>query len=90
MKEETDENTIIVGEFNINGQIIQTKKIHKETVAINDTLQQFGLIGIKQMSITEQKQTHRYRGQTSGCQWGEQCGEGQEQGMGLRGINCCV
>ena len=42
------------------------------------------------MSITEQKQTHRYRGQTSGCQWGEQCGEGQEQGMGLRGINCCV
>lgn len=30
------------------------------------------------MSITEQKETHRYIEQASGCQWGEQCGEGQE------------
>ena len=39
------------------------------------------------MNITKQKQTHRYREQTSGYQWGEGSGEGQDVGRGLRGTN---
>ena len=38
----------------------------------------------------ETKQTHRYREQTSGYQWGEWSGEGQDRGMGLRDINYYV
>ena len=38
------------------------------------------------MNITKQKQTHRYREQTSGNQWGE----GQNGGMGLRGTKYYV
>ena len=38
------------------------------------------------MNITKQKQTHRYREQTSGYQWGE----GHDGGMGLRDTNYCV
>ena len=34
----------------------------------------------KQMNITQQKQTHRYRQQTSGYQWGQ--GRVNEQGRG--------
>ena len=40
------------------------------------------------MNITKQKQTHRYREQTSGYQWGEGGEEGQDKGRGLRGTNC--
>ena len=40
----------------------------------------------KQMNITKQKQTHRYREQTSGYQWGK----GQDKGRGLRGISYYV
>ena len=36
------------------------------------------------MNIAKQKQTHRYRKQTSGYQWGEGRGEGQDNGMGLK------
>ena len=32
----------------------------------------------KLVNITKQKQTHRYRKQTSGCQGGERSGEGQD------------
>ena len=39
------------------------------------------------MHITKQKQTHRYREQASGNQWGEGTGEGQDRGMGLRDTN---
>ena len=39
------------------------------------------------MTITKQKQTHRYREQISGYRWGEGCGEGQDRGRGLRGTN---
>ena len=39
------------------------------------------------MDITKQKQTHRYREQTSGYQWGEERGEGQDKSRGLRGTN---
>ena len=39
------------------------------------------------MNVTKQKQIHRYREQTSGYQWGEERGEGQDRGRGLRGIN---
>ena len=35
------------------------------------------------MYITKQKQTHRYREQTSGYQWGERRDEGQDRGRGL-------
>ena len=42
------------------------------------------------MNITTKKQTHRYRGQTSGYQWGKGRGEGQDKGMGLRGTNYYV
>ena len=36
--------------------------------------------------ITKQKQTHRYREQTSGSS-GEKKGEGQDRGIELRGTN---
>ena len=39
------------------------------------------------MNITKKKQTHRYREQTSGYQWGELWGEGQYRGSGLRDTN---
>ena len=39
------------------------------------------------MDITKQKQTHRYREQSSGYQWEEGSGEGQNRGWGLRGTN---
>ena len=42
------------------------------------------------MNITKKKQTHRYREQTTGCQWGEGCGEGQDRGKRLRGTNYYV
>ena len=41
----------------------------------------------KLVTITKKKQTHRYREQTSGYQWGEGRGEGQYRGRGLRGTN---
>ena len=39
------------------------------------------------MNITEKEQTHRYREQTNGYQWGEGSGEEQDRGRGLRGTN---
>ena len=39
------------------------------------------------MTITQQKQTHRYRKQTSGCHWGEGSEEGQNRGRELRDTN---
>ena len=36
------------------------------------------------MYITKQKQTHKYREQTSGYQGGEGRGNEQDRGMGLR------
>ena len=45
---------------------------------------------IKRVNIRKQKQTHRYREQTSGYQWGEGRGEGQAGGMGLRDTKTTV
>ena len=42
------------------------------------------------MYLAKQKQTHSYREQTSGYQWGEEWGEGQDRGRGLRGTNYWV
>ena len=42
------------------------------------------------MYIAKQKQTHRYRKQTSGYQWEEGRVEGQNRGMGLRDTNYYV
>ena len=42
------------------------------------------------MNITKQKQTHRYREQTSGYHWGEESGEGQDRGRELTDTNYCV
>lgn len=39
------------------------------------------------MYVTKQKQTHRYRKQASGYQWGEGRREEQDKGRGLRDIN---
>ena len=39
------------------------------------------------MNIIKNKQTHRYREQTSDYQWGEGSGAGQYRGMGLRDTN---
>ena len=39
------------------------------------------------MYIMKQEQTHRYREQTSGYQWGEGRGEEQDWDMGLRDTN---
>ena len=44
----------------------------------------------KWMNITKQKKTHRYWEQTSGYQWGEGRGKGQDKGRGLRGTNYYV
>ena len=40
------------------------------------------------VNITKKKQTHKYREQTSGYQWGG--GEGQYRGIELRSANSCV
>ena len=37
--------------------------------------------------MTKHKQTHRWRTQTSGYQWGESLVKGQDRGRGLRGTN---
>ena len=42
------------------------------------------------MNITKQKQTLRHRQQTSGYQRGEERGEGQYRGRGLRDTNYYV
>ena len=42
----------------------------------------------KPVNITKEKQTHRYREQTSGYQWGEGSREEHDRGRGLRGTNC--
>ena len=42
------------------------------------------------MNITKKKQTHGYREQNNGYQWGEGREEGQYRGSGLRGTNCYV
>ena len=39
------------------------------------------------IDITKKKQTHRYRKQTSGCQWGEGRGDRQYRGRRLKGTN---
>ena len=39
------------------------------------------------MNITKKKQTHRYREQTSGYQWVEGRGEGQDMGRGFKKKN---
>ena len=41
----------------------------------------------KLVNITQKKQTHRYREQTSGYQWEEGMGERQDRGRGLIGTN---
>ena len=42
------------------------------------------------MNITKQKQSHGCREQTSGHQWEDRSGEGQDRGRGLRGTNYYV
>ena len=42
------------------------------------------------MYITKQKETHRYKEQTSGYQWGKGREKGYDRGMGLRDINYYV
>ena len=42
------------------------------------------------MNTAKEKQTHRYREQTSGYQWGEGKGEVQDRGRELRGTNYYV
>ena len=40
--------------------------------------------------IIKKREIHRYRGQTSGDQWGEERGEGKSRGPGVRGTNYYV
>ena len=44
----------------------------------------------KLVNITKKKQTHRYREQTSGYQWGEGREEGKHMAGELRGANYYV
>ena len=44
----------------------------------------------KIVNITKKKQTHRYREQTRGSQWGEGRGLGKYRGRGLGGTNYYV
>ena len=48
------------------------------------------MLSLTKANIIKQKQTHRYKEQTSGYQWGESGGEGQDRSRGLSGINCYV
>ena len=48
----------------------------------------YGISKILQTDVyIKQKQTHRYRKQISGYQWGERKREGQNIGRGLNGTN---
>ena len=49
-----------------------------------------GILKIKQINKTKQKQTHRYKEQTSGYQLGEGRREGQDSGVELRDTNYYV
>ena len=40
--------------------------------------------------MIKKRETHRYREQTSGEQWGEERGEGKFRGTGVRGTNYYV
>ena len=42
------------------------------------------ILKIKQISITKQKETHRYREQANGYQWGEGRKEGPDRDMGVK------
>ena len=42
------------------------------------------------MTITKQKQMHRYREETSGYQWGEEREKGHDRGKELKGTNYYV
>ena len=44
----------------------------------------------KLVNVTKQKQTHRYREQTSGYQWEDGREEGQDRGGGVRSTNSFV
>ena len=44
----------------------------------------------KLVNVTKKQQTHRYREQTSGYQWGEGIGRGKIEVEELRGINYYV
>ena len=44
----------------------------------------------KPVNITQKKQTHRYREQTSSYQWREGSGEGHYRDRGLKGTNYYV
>jgi len=41
----------------------------------------------KLVNVTKKKQTHRYREQISGCQWGEGVRKREYKDKGLRGTN---
>ena len=41
------------------------------------------MLSLTKANIIKQKQTHRYKEQTSGYQWGESGGEGQDRSRGL-------
>ena len=43
-----------------------------------------------QVNLTNDYQIYRYREETSGYQWGEGSGEGQNRSRGLRGANYYV
>ena len=45
---------------------------------------------IKLMSITEKKQAHKYREQTSGYQWRQGRGRGNIKVGDLKGANCVL
>ena len=49
------------------------------------------MVSLQQISQHINKQlTHRYKEQTSGCQWGEGSGKGQERGRRISGTNYYV
>ena len=63
IKGDTDNNTIIAGDFNtpLNGEITQTKKINKAEVVISDTTDQLDLADIYSTQHPKKQNTHSFQ-----------------------------
>ena len=59
---------------------VKQRKIYTECYHLHVESKKYN----KVVNITKKKQTHSYREQTSGYQWGKGRTEGQDRGRGLR------
>ena len=71
----------------LGGQYTKCNKSDRETQILYDVTYMWNVKKPKKLVNVTKKQTHRYREQISGYQWG---GEGQYRGRGVRGTNYWV